>query len=180
MNFNFEDVFESIDEALQEGKTTIFIIPRDPLELIQPNWSTQRCHALECYNVTIEGDDEDPRNINIPEAEDHHEFEGPPIENPDITMPLKTRQVNIGMEVEPKFPKSGDYRDDATVDEVVELIHEYQDLFPTKFSDLKGIIGDFWVMKITLKPNVKLLRKGHITLIPNTRKGSAWSWIRCL
>lgn len=38
--------------------------------------------------------------------------------------------------------KIGDYWDDATVDKVVELLNEYQDLFPTKFLDLKGIIGD--------------------------------------
>lgn len=34
MTFNFEDGFDSIDEALQEVKATIFRIPRDPLDLI--------------------------------------------------------------------------------------------------------------------------------------------------
>lgn len=41
------------------------------------------------------------------------------------------------------------------VDKVVELFREYWDLFPTKFTDLKGIIRDLGVMKITLKPNMK-------------------------
>jgi len=50
--------------------------------------------------------------------------------------------VNIGTKVEPKFSKIGDYWDDATVDKIAELLQEYQDLFPTNFSDLKGIIGD--------------------------------------
>eukprot|EP00253_Pinus_taeda_P025447 PITA_25447 len=37
------------------------------------------------------------------------------------------------------------------MDKVVELLCEYQDVFPTKFSNLKGIVGDLGVMKITLK-----------------------------
>lgn len=52
MTFSFEYGFESLDEALQEVNTIIFRIPLDPLELIQPDWSTQLCNALECYNVT--------------------------------------------------------------------------------------------------------------------------------
>jgi len=46
------------------------------LELVQLDWSSQLHHALECYNVTTEEEDEDPRNINIPEMEGHHEVEG--------------------------------------------------------------------------------------------------------
>ena len=53
----------------------------------------------------------------------------------------------------------GDYWDDAMVDKVAELLHEYQDFFPTKFMDLKGIIGDLGVMKITLIPNVEPVKK---------------------
>jgi len=123
-------------------------------------------HALESYNVTAGGEDEDPRNINILEAEGHHEVEGPQIENSDITAPLKTKQVNIGTEAEPKFAKIGDYWDDATVDKVVELLHEYQDLFTTKFSDLKCIIGDLGVMKITLKPDTKPIKHRPYCLNP--------------
>jgi len=105
--------------------------------------------------MTTEVDDEDPRNINIPEAESHYEVEGPQIENIDITAPSKTRQVNIGTKAEPKFANIGDYWDDATVDKVAEFLHEYQDVFPTKFSDLKSIIGDLGVMKITMKQDAK-------------------------
>lgn len=129
------------------------------MEWTLPNWRTQLRHALECYNVTTKEEDEDLRNINIPEVEDHCEVQGPQIDNLDITAPLKTKQVNIGTEVEPKFAKIGDYWDDATVDKFVELLREYQDLFPTKFPDLKGIIGDLGVMKITLKPNVKPIKE---------------------
>ena len=159
MTFSFEDGFKRIDEALQEVKAVIFRIPQDSLDLIQPDLTTQLCHALECYNVTTEEEDEDPRNINILEVEGHHEVVGPQIENPDITTPLKTRQVNIGTEAEPKFVKIGDYWNDAIVDKVTELLHEYQDLFSTKITNLKGIIGDLGMMKITLKPDTKPVKQ---------------------
>jgi len=57
MTFSFEDGFDCIDEALQEVKAVIFRIPQDPLNLIQPDWTTQLRHALECYNVTAEKED---------------------------------------------------------------------------------------------------------------------------
>ena len=82
------------------------------------------CRALECYNVTVEAEDEDPQKIKIPETKGHCEVQGPHIENPDITASGKTKQVNIGMEVEPKFVKIGDYWDDAKVDKVIEFLCE--------------------------------------------------------
>ena len=82
-------------------------------------------HALECYNMTTKGEDEDPRNINIPKIEGHHKVEGSQIENPDITATLKTRQVNIGTEAESKFTNIGDYWDDAIVDKVTEMLQKY-------------------------------------------------------
>lgn len=118
MTFSFEDGFESIDEALQEVKTTIFRIPQDPLDPIQPDCTTQLSHTLECYNVIVEEEDEDPRKVNIPETEGHRGVEGPQLENLDITEPLKPRQGNIGTKAEPKFAKIGDYWDDVTVDKV--------------------------------------------------------------
>lgn len=90
--------------------------------------------------MTAEEEDEYWRNINILEVEGHREVEGPQIENLDIFEPLKTKKVNIGTEAEVKFARIGDYWDDATVDKVVELLREYQDLFPTKFLDLNDII----------------------------------------
>ena len=59
--------------------------------------------------MTMKEDDKDPRNINILETEGHREVEGPQLENPVITTPLKTRHVNIGMEAKLKFTKIGDY-----------------------------------------------------------------------
>jgi len=57
--------------------------------------------------------------------------------------------------VELKYAMLGDYWDDAMVDKVTELLREYQDLFPTKIMDLKGVVGNLGMMKITLKPNAK-------------------------
>ena len=133
LTFNFENRFANIDEALQEIKAIIFRMPHEPIELIQSDSNTQLRHALEFYNVTIEEEDEDLRNINIPKEEGHREVKGPQIDNPDITVPLKTKQVNIGTEAEPKFAKIKDYWGDATIDKDVELLRKYQDLFPSKF-----------------------------------------------
>ena len=54
-----------------------------------------------------------------------------------------------------KFASIGDYWDDSTMGKVTDLLHEFQDLFPTKFSKMKGISGDLGEMKIPLKPYVK-------------------------
>jgi len=170
MTFSFKDGFDSIYEALQEVKAAIFRISQDPLDLIQPKWATQLSRVLECYNVTAEEEDEDLWKINIPETEGHREVQGPQIENPDITTSLRTKQVNIGMGVEPKFTKIGDYWDDTMVDKVTELFREYQDLFPTNFMDLKGIIRDLGMMKITLKPDAKLVKQMSYHLNPKYKK----------
>ena len=57
-----------MDDALQVLKATIFKIPLEPEEIVQPDWSRQLSQALECYNVQVEDDEDDPRNINIPET----------------------------------------------------------------------------------------------------------------
>lgn len=67
--------------------------------------------------------------------------------------------MNIGTEAELKFAKIGDYCDNATMDKVIKFLLKYQYFFPTKFSDLKCIIGDLGVMKIMLKPDVKPVKQ---------------------
>jgi len=63
--------------------------------------------------------------------------------------------VNVGSEAQQKFANISDYWDEDTVDKVTKLLWEYQDFFPTKFSDMNGIVGDLGVMKITLNPDAK-------------------------
>lgn len=64
---------------------------------------------MECYNVTTKEEDKDPSKINILGTEGHRNIQGPQIENTDITIPLKMKQINIGAEAEPKFTNIGDY-----------------------------------------------------------------------
>ena len=80
---------DTVDDALQMVKATIFKIPSEPEEIVQPNWSRQLSQALECYNVQVEDDEDDLRNINILDTEGSHEVRGLAIEDPDITAPLK-------------------------------------------------------------------------------------------
>jgi len=69
-----------------------------------------------------------------------------------ITTPLKTKWVNIGTEVEPKYEMLGDYWE-------TKLLCEYQDLFPTKIKDLKWIVGELGMVKITLKLEAEPVKK---------------------
>lgn len=109
--------------------------------------------------MTDEEGKEDLCNINIPKSEGHHEVARPTVEIPDVTQPVKMKHVNIGSEAEPKFMCIGDYWDEDTVGKVLEVLHEFRELFPTKFMELKGILRDLGVMEITLKPDVKLVKQ---------------------
>ena len=61
--------------------------------------------------------------------------------------------MNIGSSENTKFVNIGDYWDDETVRKITKILHGFQDLFPDKFSEMKGIIGDLGEMKITLNTN---------------------------
>ena len=41
---------------------------------------------------------------------------------------------------------------------IMDLLHKFQDLFPTKFSEMKGVLCNLGEMKIPLKPDAKLVR----------------------
>jgi hypothetical protein len=84
--------------------------------------------------------------------------EGPELESVAYAQPLRTRKVNIGTKENPKFVQIGDYWNDETVEKIADLLHEYQDLFPTTFSEMKGIVGELGEMKIPLKPDAKPVR----------------------
>ena len=49
---------------------------------------------------------------------------------------------------------------------IMDLLHEFQDLFPTKFSEMKGILGDLGDMNIPLKLNAKPVRQRPYSLNP--------------
>lgn len=49
---------------------------------------------------------------------------------------------------------------------VAGLSTEYQDLFPMNFYELKGIVGDLGIMKITLKLDVRPVNQRPYQLNP--------------
>ena len=56
------------------------------------------------------------------------------------------------------------------VSKVTKLLHEYQDLFSTKFSEMKGILGDIGLIKIPLKPDAKLVKQRPYRLNPKYKE----------
>ena len=114
---------------------------------------------VNCSNFLIEDNEYDPINVNIPESKGERAVVGPSFGMVDVTKPVKLKEVKNGTEDQPKLAKIGDYWDDDTVGKIVELLTEYQDLFPTKLSELKEILGDLGVMKITLKPDVRPVKQ---------------------
>jgi hypothetical protein len=46
----------------------------------------------------------------------------------------------------------GDYWDEQIIEKIAELLHEYNDLFPMTFIEMKGISGELGDMNIPLKP----------------------------
>ena len=78
--------------------------------------------------------DDDPLEINIPESEGIRRVEGAAITSDQFLKPLKIKKVNIVSNENPKFSNIGYYWDDDTVGKITELLHEFRDLFTTKFS----------------------------------------------
>ena len=70
------------------------------------------------------------------------------------------------MKENPKFANVRDYWDEETMAKITDLLHEFQDLFPTNFSEVKGILGYLGEMKIPLKPDAKPVRKRPYLLNP--------------
>ena len=133
LTFSFESEHPSIDQGLNCIRNKTF--GQSPLpEYSQPDWAVQMEHALECYNFTTGEEDDNPRNINIPESEGTRKIEGPQLDIPAITEHIKLKKINIGTEAEPKFASIGDYWDDETVAHISDLLRDYQDIFHTKFT----------------------------------------------
>jgi hypothetical protein len=124
------------------------------LEQEEDEWIVPLQKLQGCYNINTDEDD-DPRKVNIVETEGRRDVEGPGVELSFIGHPFKIKKVNIGIEQTPKFENVGDYWDAATIDKITELLHEYQDLFPTKFIDMKGIKGPMGEMRIPLNLDAK-------------------------
>jgi hypothetical protein len=122
-----------------------------------------------CYNINANEDD-DPRKVKIVEMKGHKNVEGPGVELPFIRQLIKINKVNIGIEETPNLANVGDYWDAATIEKITELLHEYQDLFLTKFTDTKGIKGPIGDMRIPFKLYAKPVKKRPYRLNPKYKE----------
>ena len=137
LTFSTNEVCPALDAAIRLVHTKVL----DAQEIVKyrPDWMTQEAHAVEYYNLAIDEDD-DPRNIGIPESEEHCDVHGPAAESLEVTQPLKTRTVNIGSEDQPKYVTSGDYWDGDTSSIATQLLHECRALCLRQFLEIRGII----------------------------------------
>ena len=108
--------------------------------------------------------------MNILESEGSRKVQGPKLEILEITKKVKTKKINIGTEADPKLTSIGYYWDDEIVGHIVDLLQEYQDLFPTKFREMKGILGDLGVMRIPLNEGVKPIIQHPYRLNPRYKE----------
>jgi hypothetical protein len=81
-------------------------------------------------------------------------------------VPDKVKKVNIGTTDNPKMAIIGDYWDEQTVEIITKLLREYNDLFPTTFTNMKGIAGELGEMKIPIKPKARSIRQHPYRLNP--------------
>jgi hypothetical protein len=147
VTFSFEDDAPLIDSTLQVIKNNIFS-EKDLIELV-PICSTHIYFAtvkevLHCYNVVEEyqGEEKDTRNVKIPKMEGEHIVEGTNLELVIYANPMRMHKLNIGTEDNIKFTNIGNHWNGETVEKIIDLLCEYQDLFTTTFLEMKGIVGD--------------------------------------
>ena len=84
--------------------------------------------------------------------------------------PLKIKKANIGSPDNPKFTNIGDYWDEETIGKVIDLLHEFQDMFPTIFLEIKGIVDELNEMKISLRPYAKSVKQRPYRLNPRYKE----------
>ena len=81
---------------------------------------------MVCYNISGEPkDDDDMRNANISEYEGSRNLAALDIPTDPMSQPLKIQKVNIGTEENLKFANIGDYWDDKTMAQIIDLSHEF-------------------------------------------------------
>ena len=69
-------------------------------------------------------------------------------ESKSFDVSIKVNKFNIGIVENPKMASIGDYWDEQTMESIIELLCEYNDLFPTTFTEMKGIAREIGEMKI--------------------------------
>jgi hypothetical protein len=69
------------------------------------------------------------------------------------------KKVNIGIVENHKMASIGDYWDEQIVESIIELLHEYNDLFPTNFTEMKGIAREIGEMNIPLRAKERPIKQ---------------------
>ena len=98
--------------------------------LVDPHAYCHMQSMMECYKLSGEPEDDDEFwNINILETEGSRDVTTPNVSTNPMNHPLNIGKVNNGMEENPKFSSIGDYWDEETMENITDLLHEFQDLF---------------------------------------------------
>jgi hypothetical protein len=79
---------------------------------------------------------------------------------------MKIKKVNIWTEEKPKRANIEDYWDSETMEKITELVCEYTDLFPTTFSEMKGVAEELGEMKIPIILDARPVRQRPYRLNP--------------
>lgn len=74
------------------------------------------------------------------------------------------------MKENPKLDIIGDYWAKETIAHIVDLLREYQDVFPNSFSKMKGIARELGEMKTTLKEDVNSVKKRPYKINPKYKE----------
>ena len=82
LTFSTNEVCPALDAAIRLVHTKVL----DAQEIVKywPDWKAQEAHAVKYYNIAIDEDD-DLRNIGIPESEEYCDIHGPAVEAPEVT-----------------------------------------------------------------------------------------------
>jgi hypothetical protein len=141
--FLFESEFLSVYQALKIVRQKVFKEASSlHLDQEEDEWTTPFHKLQGCYNINADKDD-DPRKVNIAETEGLRDVERPGVELSFIGQLIKIMKFNIGTEETPNIANIIDYWDATTIEKITELLHEYQDLFPTKSTDMR-VSKDLW------------------------------------
>jgi hypothetical protein len=168
--FLFKSQYPSVDQALKIVRQKVFEEASSlPLEQEEDEWTAPLQKLQGCYNINVDEDD-DSRKVNLTKTEGQRDVEGPGVELPFIGQPIKIKKVNIRTEQTLKLANVRDYWDAATIDKITKLLHEYQNLFLTKFTDMKGIKGPIGEMRIPLKPDARPVKQRPYILNPKYKE----------
>ena len=132
--FSFQDANPEVCNALHIIRNVVlkFIPVTYPVD---PHAHCSIQSMMTCYNLSGEPEDDDELwNVNILESEGTCDVAALDISTNSMSQPLRIRKVNIGLEENPKFDNVEDYWGEDTMAKIMDLLHEFQDLFSTRFS----------------------------------------------